>query len=157
MIIESVTKSSLIVDTTFRKDLTLQGCTTLSTRTNRLLMPAISPLPWKASRGWMATLYSCANLSMIHRCGVANARTAVLPAPTQPLRPHAPQSQVFHTNEPYMYHHTHSRIKYRTRGPMDRCAQASSRRESPFSMRGCTLSLGSEGENLVLGRQDRTK
>jgi hypothetical protein len=29
------------VDTAFRKDLTLQGCTTLPTRANRLLMPPV--------------------------------------------------------------------------------------------------------------------
>jgi hypothetical protein len=32
MITESVPKSSVTVDTAFRKDLTLQGCTTLPTR-----------------------------------------------------------------------------------------------------------------------------
>jgi hypothetical protein len=39
MIITSVPKSSVTVDTAFRKDLTLQGCTTLPTRVNRLLTP----------------------------------------------------------------------------------------------------------------------
>ena len=43
MIFESVPKSSITADTAFRKDLTLQGCTTLPTRTNRLLMPALKP------------------------------------------------------------------------------------------------------------------
>jgi hypothetical protein len=41
MITESVPKSSIIMDTAFRKDLTLQGCTTLPTRANRLLMPPV--------------------------------------------------------------------------------------------------------------------
>jgi hypothetical protein len=39
MITESIPKSSVTVDTAFRKDLTLQGCTTLPTRANRLLVP----------------------------------------------------------------------------------------------------------------------
>jgi hypothetical protein len=41
MIIESVPKSSITVDTDFRKDLTLQGCTTLPTRANQLLVPPV--------------------------------------------------------------------------------------------------------------------
>jgi hypothetical protein len=39
MITESVPKSSITVDMAFRKDLTLQGCTTLPTRADRLLTP----------------------------------------------------------------------------------------------------------------------
>ena len=39
MISECVTKSSITADTAFRKILSLQGCTTLPTRANRLLMP----------------------------------------------------------------------------------------------------------------------
>src|SRR3954464_10950983 len=50
MIITSVPKSSITVDTAFRKIITLQGCTTLPTRTNRLLMP-LDTLPWCADRG----------------------------------------------------------------------------------------------------------
>ena len=34
-----IPKSSITADTAFRKDLSLQGCTTLPTRANRLLMP----------------------------------------------------------------------------------------------------------------------
>jgi hypothetical protein len=41
MITESVPKSSITVDTAFRKDLTLQGCTTLPTCANRLLTPPV--------------------------------------------------------------------------------------------------------------------
>ena len=39
MIIGFIPKSSITADTAFRKDLSLQGCTTLPTRANRLLMP----------------------------------------------------------------------------------------------------------------------
>ena len=40
----------------------------LPTRANRLLMPLqFIPLPLEAGRGWMATLYSCAYLSMMHQ------------------------------------------------------------------------------------------
>jgi hypothetical protein len=40
MIIVSVPKLSITVDTAFRKDLSLQGCTTLPTRADRLLTPS---------------------------------------------------------------------------------------------------------------------
>ena len=39
MIESNSSKSSITADTAFRKDLSLQGCTTLPTRANRLLMP----------------------------------------------------------------------------------------------------------------------
>ena len=39
---ESAPKSSITVDTAFRKDLSLQGCTTLPTRANRLLTPHVT-------------------------------------------------------------------------------------------------------------------
>jgi hypothetical protein len=41
IIIESISKSSVIVDMAFQKDLTLQGCTTLPTCANRILMPPV--------------------------------------------------------------------------------------------------------------------
>jgi hypothetical protein len=41
MITDSVPNSSVTVDTAFQKDLTLQGCTTLPTCANRLLMPLV--------------------------------------------------------------------------------------------------------------------
>jgi hypothetical protein len=44
MITESIPKSPVTVDTAFRKDLTLQGCTTLPTRANRLLVPELLAL-----------------------------------------------------------------------------------------------------------------
>jgi hypothetical protein len=52
MIITSVPKSFVTVDTAFRKDLTLQGCTTLPTRVDRLLAPYVTHFPWCAGRGW---------------------------------------------------------------------------------------------------------
>jgi hypothetical protein len=48
----SVSKSSITVDTAFQKDLTLQGCTTLPTRVDRLLAPYVTHFPWCAGRGW---------------------------------------------------------------------------------------------------------
>jgi hypothetical protein len=39
MITESIPKLSVTVDMAFQKDLTLQECTTLPTRADRLLMP----------------------------------------------------------------------------------------------------------------------
>jgi hypothetical protein len=41
MIPESIPKSFVTMDTTFQKDLTLQGHTTLPTRANRLLVPPV--------------------------------------------------------------------------------------------------------------------
>ena len=50
MILEFGHQAFITVNIAFRKDLTLQGCTTLPTRTNRLLMP-LDTLPWCADRG----------------------------------------------------------------------------------------------------------
>ena len=53
MITESIPKSSITADTAFRKYLTLQGCTTLPTRINRLLTPSYKLSPRIAGRGWL--------------------------------------------------------------------------------------------------------
>jgi hypothetical protein len=56
MITESIPKSSVTVDTAFRKDLTLQECTTLPTRADRLLTPESLALfhekPVEGGRSW---------------------------------------------------------------------------------------------------------
>lgn len=71
MISECVTKSSITADTAFRKILSLQGCTTFCPHVPTTLNACtIKPLPMEAGRGWMATLYSCAYLSMIHQAGL---------------------------------------------------------------------------------------
>src|SRR4051812_44995130 len=44
MFLESGHQAFITVNTSFRKDLKLQGCTTLPTRTNRLLMPTLLSL-----------------------------------------------------------------------------------------------------------------
>ena len=72
MITESVTKSSITAVTTFRKDLTLQGCTMFTTRTNRLLMPH----DWRSSgERWQRVvshnLYLASTYSMSHPKGLS--------------------------------------------------------------------------------------
>ena len=46
-----IPKSSITADTAFRKDLSLQGCTTLPTRANRLLTPLYTPFLREATEG----------------------------------------------------------------------------------------------------------
>jgi hypothetical protein len=63
MILESVPKSSITVDTAFRKDLTLQGCTTLPTCADRLLASYVTHFPWCAGRGWSTKTFPLLRLN----------------------------------------------------------------------------------------------
>ena len=129
----------------------------MPTRANRLLMPLqFSPLPLEAGRGWMATLYSCANLSMIHQVtatrdtnpeGSPNSGTYSI-------------SNTIHFREPFQQIiKLTPKWKCQTRGPMDRCAHASSFVRITHSLQRvvCTLSLGSKSRTTVLGSAKQNK
>ena len=67
MISECVTKSSITADTAFQKIKPCRGVQLFAhTCQPTLNACTICPLPLEAGRGWMATLYSCAYVSMIH-------------------------------------------------------------------------------------------
>ena len=141
----------------FPKDLSLQGCTTLPTRANRLLIPLqLCPLPLEADRGWMATLYSCANLSMIHQVTATShfLREARIAAPSHSPTL-SPQGSRCHASRAFSNtsSNSHPNGNSRTRGPMDRCAHASSFVRIAHTLQRvvCTLSLGSKSRTTVLG------
>ena len=109
----------------------------------------ISPLPLEAGRGWKATLYSCANLSMIHHV------TAPATYPREARKQHIVEFQ-HHFHQPSNSHPTGNS---QTRGPMDRCAHASSFVRIAHTLQRvvCTLSLGSKSRTTVLGSARQNK
>ena len=75
MISECVTKSSITADTAFRKIYPCRGVQLFAhTCQPTLNALAIYPLPLEAGRGWKATLYSCAYLSMMHQVTATSVR-----------------------------------------------------------------------------------
>jgi hypothetical protein len=63
MISESVPKSSITMDMAYRKDLTLQECTTFPTRADRLLAPYVTHFTWWAGRGWSTKTFLLLHLN----------------------------------------------------------------------------------------------
>ena len=103
----------------------------------------------EAGRGWMATLYSCANLSMIHQVTAPATFSGESPkaAPSQDLTPRSPTIKLT------------PKWKDQTRGPMDRCAHASSIVRITHTLQRvvCTLSLGSKSRTTDLGSARQNK
>jgi hypothetical protein len=64
LITKFITKSSLIMEMTFRKDLILQGYTTLPTHAYRLFMLYDTRFTWHAGKGWSTKTFPL--LSLVH-------------------------------------------------------------------------------------------
>ena len=108
----------------------------------------------EAGRGWMATLYSCAYLSMIHHV------TAPATSPRGARKQHIVKFQydTFPRAISQIIKLT-PKWKDQTRGPMDRCAHASSFVRITHSLQRvvCTLSLGSKSRTTGLGSARQNK
>src|SRR5664279_4105172 len=114
MVSESVTNLSITVDTTFRKDLTLQGCTTLPTRTARLLACTLAlflgmPAEWERLQP-----LPCISLSM----GIGGGSPSYS-APSTLDRGHNLYTITIIITFPHMicHHHSHSNGKLELEHP----------------------------------------
>ena len=116
-----IPKSSITADTAFRKDLSLQGCTTLPTRANRLLMPHVTSSLGGRQRVEGYTLFM---RKSIHD---PRATPPMLPPFRTPGRRHTPTPHTLHGATINTSSSTHSTPRYPNYWPMDRCAHASSR------------------------------
>ena len=117
----------------------------------------------EAGRGWMATLYSCANLSMIHQVTATRhfLREARIAAPSHsPTRSQSRSQMPRITIRFNKSSNSHPNGNSQTRGPMDRCAHASSFVRITHTLQRvvCTLSLGSKSRTTGLrsARQNKS-
>ena len=129
----------------------------LPTRANRLLMPDHLTSSFGGRQRVDATLYSCAYLSMIHQVratgdtspeGPPNSGTYSI-STLSPSRTQMITSRAFSQNSS----NSHPNGNHQTRGPMDRCAHASSFVRITHTLQRvvCTLSLGSKSRTTGLG------
>ena len=85
-----------------------------------------------------------------------------MPWPTLVPQYPRPRHTTYACTAAHQHHHQHHhtrRLKYRTRGPMDRCAHASSIVRITHSLQRvvCTLSLGSKSRTTGLGSARQNK
>ena len=135
----------------FPKDLSLQGCTTLPTRANRLLMPQVTSSFGGRQRVEGYTLFM---RKSIHD----SSGNCYQPLTLGRARIAAPSSSFQHHFQ-FKSSHSHPNGNSQTRGPMDRCAHASSFVRIAHTLQRvvCTLSLGSKSRTTVLGSARQNK
>ena len=100
MVLSSFPKLSLTVDTAFRKDLTLQGCTNVCHAYRPAHYLIISSLPWKA--GWVGAVSTSPSLRTNPGSSVRTKHGSSTPCP---VATHFPNTTILISVQPTIITH----------------------------------------------------